>query len=134
MQHGWRRQRSTFRSVSPPFTESGLALVPHHCFTLRSPKLLSCPRERPCLLVLLRSSSRSLRRGECPRARSEPCRMSPFLDFSHSHRDSYHGPCHWTCHCLYLGAPRTGVSVLNYAKGCLSHTMLVVAVLEWRSE
>ena len=62
----------------------GLALVPCRCFALRSLKLLSCPRERPRLLVLLHSSSWSLHHGEHPRGRSEPCRMSPFLDLSRS--------------------------------------------------
>ena len=128
---GKGRRSGVWARLSP---RDGLALVPRRCFTLRSPKLLSCPRKRPCLLVLLRSSSRSLHRGECPRARSEPCQMSPFLDFSRS-------PSRFLSRSLSLDLPLSlpGRSAdrgfcSELRQRCLSHTMLVSAVLEWRSE
>ena len=63
---------------------SGLALAPCLCFALRSSKAPSCPCKRSCLLVLLCSPSWSLHRGEHSWGHSEPSRMSPFLDLSHS--------------------------------------------------
>ena len=63
---------------------NGLALALCICFALRSSKVLSCPCERSHLLVLLHSPSWSLHHGECSWGRSEPCRISPFLDLSRS--------------------------------------------------
>ena len=133
MQHGWRWQRSTFRSVRPPLAARWAGMVPRHCFTLRSLKLLSCPRKHLHLLVLLCSLSWSLHHGEHPRVWSEPCRMSPFLTYHIPHRDSYHVPV--------TGSVAVFIQVLcrpwflfQTMPRCLPHPMLVSAVLEWRSE
>ena len=51
---GGRGRRS--RVCACLWLRGGLALVPRRCFALQSSKLLSCPRKRPHLLVLLCSS------------------------------------------------------------------------------
>ena len=85
MQHGWRRQRSTFRSVILPLAarQAGTGPTPLLYFAVVKAAVMPM-RTSVHLLVLLHSSSWSLHRGECPRAQSRPCRMSPFLDFSRS--------------------------------------------------
>ena len=117
MQCGWRRQGSTFRCVGPPSPRDGLVLVPRCCFTLRCRSC--CPARANIHACWC-----------CCAHRRDPCIEGNVHGFGLSHvgclpswtshvphRDSYRGPCHWTCHCLYLGTPRTVVSVLSYAKG-----------------
>ena len=136
MQHGWRRQRSTFRSVSTVFGRAvgwrwSHALLLY--FVVVEAAVMP-KHKRPYLLVLLHSSLWSLRHGEHLQGQSEPCRMSPFLDLSRS-------PSRFLLRSLSLdlwlslswhSADRGFCSKL--CPKCLPHMMLVSAVLEWRSE
>ena len=130
MQHGWRWQRSTFRCVSQPFATRWAGAGPmHRCFTLWSLKLLSCPRE--CRMLVGAAAlivAWSLRHGECPRARSEPCQMSPFLDFSRSPSRFLSRSLSLDLATVFIQALcETVVSVPNYTQGASPTTMLVSA-------
>ena len=63
---------------------NGLVLTLHLCFVLQLSDGLSCLHDLSHLPLVPHSPSWSLRRGEHLRGRSEPCRLSLFLDFSHS--------------------------------------------------